>query len=223
MSGHLPATLLHAIRIGSWLAREALTDARGFKRYADAFWVIAIALSMAPVAAHAARRHLPYPPLPSPLEISGSQYAPVGWADIPGWSQDDHLLAYNAFRTSCKPIAAQHALPADPKALGISLRDPCRAAKALDISDGTRARAFFEEHFLPLRISRLGEGEGFVTGYYEPIIDGSRTQSDVYNVPIYRRPSNLFVRGSTQSSALPNKGQVYRKIGRRKLVPYYDL
>ena len=26
------------------------------------------------------------------------------------------------------------------------------------------ARAFFEEHFLPVRISRLGEGEGFVTG-----------------------------------------------------------
>jgi membrane-bound lytic murein transglycosylase A len=41
-------------------------------------------------------------------------------------------------------------------------------------------------------------------------------------VPVYRRPSNLFVRGTTQSSALPNKGQVYRKIGRRKLVPYYD-
>ena len=74
-----------------------------------------------------------------------------------------------------------------------------------------------------MRISRLGEGEGFVTGYYEPIIDGSRTQNEVYNVPVYRRPSNLFVRGSNQSSAgLPNKGQVFRKIGRRKLVPYYD-
>jgi membrane-bound lytic murein transglycosylase A len=42
-------------------------------------------------------------------------------------------------------------------------------------------------------------------------------------VPVYRRPSNLFVRGSNQSSVgLPNKGQVFRKIGRRKLVPYYD-
>ena len=74
-----------------------------------------------------------------------------------------------------------------------------------------------------MRISRLGEDEGFVTGYYEPIIDGSRTQTDVYTVPVYRRPSNLFVRGSKQSSSgLPNKGQVFRKIGRRKLVPYYD-
>ena len=86
-----------------------------------------------------------------------------------------------------------------------------------------RRKAFFEEHFLPLQISRLGETDGFVTGYYEPVIDGSRTQTDVYNVPVYRRPSNLFVRGTTQkSNGLPNKGQVFRKIGRRKLVPYYD-
>jgi membrane-bound lytic murein transglycosylase A len=166
---------------------------------------------------------LPYPRLAWPLEISGSQYAPVAWADIAGWSDDDHLQAYKAFRTSCKPISAQRKPPADPKALGISLRDPCRAARAADISDGAKARAFFEEHFLPLRISRLGEDDGFVTGYYEPVIDGSRTQTDVYTVPVYRRPSNLFVRGFKASSAgLPNKGEVFRKIGRRKLVPYYD-
>jgi membrane-bound lytic murein transglycosylase A len=173
-------------------------------------------------ATDAAPRRLPYPQIALPLEISGSQYVPLTWSQVAGWSDDDHLAAYKAFRVSCRPIAAQQEAPADPKALGISLRDPCRIAKSLELSDGARARAFFEERFLPLRISKLGEGEGFVTGYYEPIIDGSRTQSDVYNVPVYRRPSNLFVRGTTQSSALPNKGQVYRKIGRRKLVPYYD-
>src|SRR2546429_2512598 len=132
-----------------------------------------------------------------------------------GWRQEDHLQAYKAFRASCKPISAQHNLPADPKgvdskaadskgvdskgvdskALGISLRDPCRAAKALDISDGARARVFFEEHFLPLRISRLWEGEGFVTGYYEPVIDGSRTQTDVYPVPAYPPPSHPLLPG----------------------------
>ena len=91
------------------------------------------------------------------------------------------------------------------------------------MSDDAKARAFFEQHFRPLRISRLGEDEGFVTGYYEPVIDGSRTQTEVYTVPVYRRPSNLFVRGFKQGAAgLPNKGQVFRKIGRRKLVPYYD-
>jgi membrane-bound lytic murein transglycosylase A len=210
------------------LAREALTNARRFGRYAAAACLIAAALSVAPIAAHAVRPHLPYPRLDWPLQISGSQYAPVGWADIAGWSEDDHLLAYRAFRASCKPIAVQQNPPADPKGsdpkgLGTSLRDPCRAAKAANISDGAAARAFFEQHFLPLRISRLGEDAGFVTGYYEPVIDGSRTQTDVYTVPVYRRPSNLFVRGFTQDSVgLPNKGEVFRKIGRRKLVPYYD-
>jgi membrane-bound lytic murein transglycosylase A len=226
------------------LAPEALTNARGFGRSAVAFGVIVATLSLTPFASHAGRgayiahrmrphlpdppaRHLPYPRLDWPLEISGSQYAPVAWVDIAGWSGDDHLQAYKAFRISCTPIAAQRTPPADPKgdpkALGGSLRDPCRVAKAADISDGARARAFFEENFLPLRISRLGEEQGFVTGYYEPIIDGSRTQTDVYTVPVYRRPSNLFVRGFKQSDvSLPNKGQVFRKIGRRKLVPYYD-
>jgi membrane-bound lytic murein transglycosylase A len=185
--------------------------------------VIAAALWLSPFAAHAARPHLPYPRLAWPLEITGSQYAPVAWTDITGWNEDDHLLAYSAFRASCTPIAAQRKPPADPKALGISLRDPCRVAKAAAISDGAKARAFFEAHFLALRIARLGEGEGFVTGYYEPVIDGSRTRTDVYNVPVYRRPSNLFVRGVKAGAVgLPNKGQVFRKIGRRKLVPYYD-
>src|SRR6202043_1386836 len=97
------------------------------------------------------------------------------------------------------------------------------AARASEITDGSKARAFFEQHFQPLQISRLGEDAGFVTGYYEPIIDGSRTRTDVDTVPVYRRPSNLFVRGFKQDAVgLPNKGQVFRKIGRRKLVPYYD-
>ena len=187
--------------------------------------MIAAALSLITSAAHAARAHLPYPRLVWPIEITGSQYAPVAWADIAGWNEDDHLQAFNAFRTSCKPISAQQNQPAgaDPKGLGTSLRDPCRAARAASISDGAVARAFFEQNFLPMRISRLGEDQGFVTGYYEPVIDGSRTRPDVYTVPVYRRPSNLFVRGYNQESvSLPNKGEVFRKIGRRKLIPYYD-
>jgi membrane-bound lytic murein transglycosylase A len=225
------------------LAREAPTSLVRFRRHAAAFGAIAVALLLVPLAVYGARtaRHhladsrpvpyphlIPYPRLALPLEISGSQYIPLAFADIAGWSDDDHLAAYLAFRASCKPIAAQQALPAapkasTPKALGVSLREPCRAARATEISDGARARAFFEEHFIPLQISRLGEDAGFVTGYYEPIVEGSRTQTEVYNVPVYRRPSNLFVRGFSQSSPdLPNKGQVFRKIGRRKLVPYYD-
>ena len=172
-----------------------------------------------------APRALPYPQLELPLAINGSQYLPLAWSDVPGWNEDDHLAAFQTFRASCGPIAAQDAaaLPPDSRALGASLRDPCRVARSTEISDGARARAFFEQNFTPLKISRLGEGDGFVTGYYEPVIEGSREANEVYNIPVYRRPSNLFVKGFNQASPdLPNKGPVYRKIGRRKLVPYYD-
>ncbi|MDB5625014.1 MAG: rane-bound lytic murein transglycosylase [Tardiphaga sp.] len=159
-----------------------------------------------------------------PFELPGGQYAPVAWSEIPGWADDDQLAAYKTFLVSCKSIlATRKPAAADSKAIGDSLRAPCEATKTATVTDAAAARAFFEAQFTPLRISRLGEPEGFVTGYYEPIIDGSRTPTDIYNVPVYRRPSNLFVRGTTQATlSLPNKGDVFRKIGRRKLVPYHD-
>jgi membrane-bound lytic murein transglycosylase A len=196
---------------------------RGGVKFAIAAAAIVVSLSLAPLPADGSHaRRLPYPKLALPFVISGSQYTPVAWADIAGWRDDDHLAAFRTFRASCTAISGRTGSPGD-KALSGSLREPCRAAKAADIADNTRARAFFQEHFEPLQISRLGEDSGFVTGYYEPIIDGSRMRTDVYNVPVYRRPSNLFVRGYNQDSVgLPNKGEVFRKIGRRKLVPYYD-
>jgi membrane-bound lytic murein transglycosylase A len=224
------------------LARVALTSAailrflqrglqagiRNFKskggvKLAVAVAAIAVSLSLAPMPADGSHvRHLPYPQLAFPLVISGSEYAPIAWRDMIGWNEDDHLAAFKTFRASCKAISGQTGPPGD-KALSGSLREPCREARAADITDNARAKAFFETHFEPLQISRLGEDAGFVTGYYEPVIDGSRTRTDVYNVPVYRRPSNLFVRGYNQESVgLPNKGEVFRKIGRRKLVPYYD-
>jgi membrane-bound lytic murein transglycosylase A len=221
------------------LAPEARTNQ--LWRSAVAIGVIVLGLSMIPLSARAARkarasfvphiahlrlpppRSIPYPRIEWPIVVSGGQYMPLAWNEIAGWATDDHLLAYTAFRASCASIAVQQNQPVDPKALGVSLREPCRSAKTLKITEDAKARAFFEENFLPVQISRLGEDAGFVTGYYEPIIDGSRTPTDVYNVPVYRRPSNLFVRGFKQEAAsLPNKGQVFRKIGRRKLLPYYD-
>src|SRR6202142_1498317 len=238
MSGHSLATRVRAILTGSWLAPEASINRA--RRIAAVLGVMVLALSVIPLTAWAARkartsslasrgthlpapRVIPYPSLEWPIVVNGGQYTPLNWADIAGWASDDHVQAYKAFRVSCGSIAAQRNPPEDSKALGASLREPCRAAKAQEITEDGKARAFFEANFLPLQISRLGEDAGFVTGYYEPIVDGSRTLTDVYNVPVYRRPSNLFVRGFKQSAAsLPNKGQVFRKIGRRKLVPYYD-
>ncbi|RTL54143.1 MAG: lytic transglycosylase [Bradyrhizobiaceae bacterium] len=231
---------LHAIRTGSWLAPKAVTDVQRISRArlrVAALCCVAVTISLSIATAMARVRRGTHHaetseiakvrPRPEsilwPLEIPGSQYAPLSWSDVTGWSDDDLLAAFKTFRVSCAPVAAQSGPPPDDKFLGNALREPCKAARGAQITNGDAARVFFEQNFVPLQISRLGDDAGFVTGYYEPVVEGSRTRSDVYNVPVYRRPSNLFVRGYTQDSpSLPNKGQVFRKIGRRKLVPYYD-
>lgn len=164
--------------------------------------------------------------LSPPLQIINSQYEPVPFGDIAGWSDDDALTAFRAFATSCVAVngASNHGKAAPiGKALGQSLQLPCKAALGAKISDVVSARQFFENHFKALKIAKLGDAAGFVTGYYEPIIEGAREKSDEFPVPVYSRPHNLIVRGARKSSvSMPNRGQVVRKVGRRKYVPYYD-
>ena len=50
------------------------------------------------------------------------------------------------------------------------------------------APAFFHDRFDWVRV---GSGEAFATGYYEPEIRGSRTQQPGYEVPIYAKPDDL--------------------------------
>nr|WP_307707262.1 MltA domain-containing protein [Rhodopseudomonas sp. B29] len=154
-----------------------------------------------------------------PLQIPGAQYLPMNFSDVIGWDADDLLAAFKTFRGSCRAVFAQDDTA---KPIGLSLREPCRAARVDHIADTAAARAFFQRHFVALQISKLGDADGFVTGYYEPVIEGSTVRTDQFTVSVYRRPSNLFVRGYKQDDPLPNGGAVYRKIGRRKLVPYYD-
>ena len=113
--------------------------------------------------------------------------------------------------------------PADPKALGISLRDPCRAAKGRRSLRWRQGKGLFRRAFLPVADLAARRGRGFrhrlLRTDHRRIADADRRLHRAGLSP----PSNLFVRGFKQSSiGLPNKGQVFRKIGRRKLVPYYD-
>ena len=65
---------------------------------------------------------------------------------------------------------------------------PTRASPA-------RRAQFFEQNFRPVRISPLGTPDGFLTGYYEPIVEGVREQTDGYDYPLYRKPPNLLPGG----------------------------
>jgi membrane-bound lytic murein transglycosylase A len=68
------------------------------------------------------------------------------------------------------------------------------AADALAFGSGANAnaaRAFFEDRFLPHVIAESGS-PGFVTGYYEPEIEGSYVRGGPFQVPVYRRPKDLI-------------------------------
>src|SRR4051794_20467814 len=130
-----------------------------------------------------------------PLNAPDTQLEPLHWGDLDGWAADDHAAAFAAFRISCKPLLRQQHLPRDARPIYGALWAVCRrAAAAGDLStDKDKARAFFEDNFRPVRIAKLGEGSGLLTGYYEPIVDGSRFPSPEFSAPLYRRPRDLVV------------------------------
>src|SRR5262249_55139241 len=105
-----------------------------------------------------------------------------------------------------------------------ALEQVCERALRNEALDATKARLFFEQNFRPLRISKLGETQGLLTGYYEPVVDGSRFPTREFVVPMYRRPEDLVVPGrpSPKPGAFPNKGEVKRRLPNGDLVPFFD-
>jgi membrane-bound lytic murein transglycosylase A len=159
-----------------------------------------------------------------PIKFPDTRYEPVDWASLDGWATDDHATAFATFLESCRALNGGHQPAAEPSTIADALRAVCVRAVAAVPLEEDGARKFFEDNFRPLRISKLGDAEGFLTGYYEPIIDGSRVPTGEFTAPLYRRPPNLAIAGRPNlGEAFPSKGvKVGRRVGRRKLVPYYD-
>jgi membrane-bound lytic murein transglycosylase A len=164
------------------------------------------------------------------LSIPNAALEPVGWGDLDGWTSDDHAVAFATFNASCRAIvravafraesATNHA--ADPQPVRTALEHVCiRAIKAGGL-ESEAARRFFETNFVPVRIRRLGDSAGFVTGYYDPIVDGSRMPTREFTVPLYRRPRDLVAPGVAEGGPFPNTGRAFRRSPTGKLVPYYD-
>src|SRR6516165_6674057 len=158
-----------------------------------------------------------------PLKLSGSQLEPVKWTELAGWMADDHLAAFAAYRESCH-AARKTPRSDDHAAISAALWNVCRDAMGLRPQDADTARAFFERNFQPVRIARLGEAAGLLTGYFEPVVAGSRFPSPEFHVPVYRRPRDLVAVGYKDASiAFPNKGaRIARRTANNELVPYHD-
>ncbi len=114
----------------------------------------------------------------------------AGFDSIGGWPEDDHAAAFAAFRRSALHVVSN---PPRQRPLGVAgerLVPAAKAALALGNPDAAAARGFFERWFDPLRVEPA-EGGGFVTGYYEPEVDGSLAASEAYPVPLHALPPDL--------------------------------
>lgn len=139
----------------------------------------------------------------------------VGFEDLHGWAGHDHAGALTAFRLSCREILDHGSGFSRPVLFGgsrSSWLDPCR--EALEVTD---ARRFFESAFRPYRVREPERSQGLFTGYFEPEVQGSRTASPAFRVPIYRRPPDLVAFGEEDRARL---GLAFGRMIEGEAMPY---
>ena len=122
--------------------------------------------------------------------------APARFSELPGWQQDDLGAALPAFLKSCAEILRRDesaAAPALPLAAPLAdWRAACEAAPQV-AADGATTREFFESAFTPYLAGNRGASEGLFTGYYEPLLHGSRFRGGAFQTPILARPPDLVL------------------------------
>ncbi len=120
-----------------------------------------------------------------PVSVPEATFERIAFADLPGWAEDDHAAALAALRKSAHPV--MRSLASETDATKLAIVATCQ--RALDWSSG--ARDYFETTFVAHRV-RHADPQGLLTGYYEPVLDGSRTRTDRFHIPILRRPADLI-------------------------------
>lgn len=111
---------------------------------------------------------------PAPVLRPNPPVAPrLSLAELPGWAEEDHAAAFDAFVTGC---GASREVP---------MRDVCAAARRAGTLDESAARRFFETRF---RLAPL-EGEGVLTAYFAPEYDASPDPRGAFTAPVRRKPS----------------------------------
>ena len=163
------------------------------------------------------------PTPPGPIRFPDTRFEPVAFSAIDGWAADDHAAAYATFLVSCRALVGGAKTSRDTRPVYLALVEVCRKARAAGALTGDAARRFFEDNFRAVRVGKIDDPNGFLTGYYEPIVDGSRTLTDDFKVPLYGRPRDLVHMGrKRKAESFPNTGRVVRRISRGKYVPYFD-
>lgn len=139
-------------------------------------------------------------------------YRAAPWAELPGWRDDNVAEAWGALITSCGAIGNRDAW-----------REACAAAARLATPNTDAARRYFERHFTPYRVGDATSGEeGLITGYYEPLLRGSRKPDSRYRFPVFGVPDDLLVVELTDVHPELKGMRLRGRIEGRRIVPYYD-
>lgn len=149
---------------------------------------------------------------PAPLAqtaAGAAAYTRVAWGDLPGWAHDNHAEALPALIAGCRVLARQ-----------APWHDLCAAAPA--VNGRAAARQFFETHFTPYRLANAeGTAEGFITGYYEPVIRGSRKRSARNAYPVYGLPDDMLTLELGDLAPELKSAAPRVRVEGNKVVPYH--
>lgn len=148
----------------------------------------------------------------TPSEPEAPSLIAALWGDLPEWSNAELEGSWTSLQQSCRVLQKK------PEWSSI-----CQQASELKKPDSAKIRAFFEQRFTPWKtIQADGSDSGLVTGYYEPRLKGSLTQSAEFPYGIYATPDDLIT--VDLASIFPQlKGQRVRgRLEGKKLVPYYN-
>ena len=148
----------------------------------------------------------------------------ASYEQLDGWSSASLSTAFAAFKISCSAISQRAPVDAmgGNAAYGIvaDWKDACDVALKSNAISETDARAFFVRWFSPVQVLNGEDEVGLFTGYYEPELQGSRQRTPEYNVPLYRRPSDLVEAELGQFRPSLKGERVAGRVVNERLVPY---
>jgi membrane-bound lytic murein transglycosylase A len=134
----------------------------------------------------------------------------ANWDALPGWADDDLLAAWGSWLQSCAGLQGKP-----------DWKPVCAAAKQYNPQTTDAVRAFFETWFNVYQSQQAdGASTGLVTGYYEPLLQGSLKPSAQNSVPLYGVPKDLLtIDLSTVYPELKNI-RLRGRLDGNKVVPY---
>ena len=139
------------------------------------------------------------------------------WQEIDGLEEDDLSAAWPAWLQSCSTLKNKTQK---------SWQVACSAANEIVKPNKQIVRAYFAEYFNVYSTANIdATNTGLITGYYEPLLKGSRKKSSQYPYPLYKQPADLITvdLGETYPELKSKRVRgklVVDKDGRNKLIPY---